>query len=79
MPWRAYREIGDPALRDAILEFYTDIVRGEKDHAADTAPRLVRLVRSLEKKETDPPRQERIRLLGDELSAMEQAQRAPPK
>lgn len=69
IPWRAYREIGDPALRDAILDFYQDIAEGEKEHAAETAPRILRLVESLEKKETDPGRIDRIRGMGDALRA----------
>jgi len=72
IPWRAYRDIDDPALRDAILDFYEDIVRGEKKHADETAPRILRLVDSLERKESDAARIERIRALTARLEALQE-------
>lgn len=75
IPWRAYADIEDPALRDAILDFYEDIARGGKRDAATTAPRITRTVESLEKKETDPIRRDRIRALAEELRALEAAAR----
>lgn len=73
IPWRAYGEIQDPALRDAILDFYGDIADGGKAYARETAPRILRLVDSLEKKESDPARLERIRALSAQLNALQEA------
>ncbi len=61
VPWRAYGEIEDAALRNAILDFFDDAASGEKLGSAATASRLVRIVSSLESKETDVARLERIR------------------
>ncbi len=63
VPWRAYSEIEDGALRDAILDFFEDAGAGEKLGSGSTAPRLARIVASLEAKESDPARQQRIRRL----------------
>ena len=71
IPWRAYRDIRDPALRDAILDFYDDIAAGEKTYAAQTASRILRLVESLSKKETDLARLERIRALAAKLRSLQ--------
>ncbi len=74
VPWRAYGQIDDGALRDAILDFFEDAASGEKLATAATAPRLARVVASLEAKETDDPdRRERIRLLAERLAALEPA------
>jgi hypothetical protein len=75
IPWRAYRDIQDPALRDAILDFYADIAAGEKRESRETAPRILRIVASLEQKESDPDRIERIRSLTERLQAMQDAAR----
>jgi hypothetical protein len=56
VPWRAYSEIDDGALRGAILAFFEDAASGEKLGTASTAPRLVRIVGSLRAKESDPRR-----------------------
>ncbi len=69
VPWRAYGETESASLRDAILDFFEDAGSGEKLHSAATAPRLARIVESLEKKEADPVRRERIRALTAALHA----------
>ena len=69
VPWRAYSEIEDPALRDAILDFFEDAASGEKLGSAATAPRLTRIVASLEKKEPNPARAARIRRLVASIDA----------
>jgi len=73
LPWRAYGEIDDPRLRDAILDFYEDAGTGEKLGAAATAGRLPRIVRSLAAKESDPERRARIEALADRIEAEAQA------
>jgi hypothetical protein len=60
VPWRAYSEIDDGPLRDAILDFFEDAASGEKLATARTAGRLTKIVASLEAKETDLPRRDRI-------------------
>ena len=65
VPWRAYSEVDDGALRDAILDFFEDAGSGEKLGSAATAPRLVPLVQSLERKESDPQRSARIRSISE--------------
>jgi hypothetical protein len=60
VPWRAYGEIRDPHLRDAILDFFEDAASGEKLGTAGTAPRVARVVASLERKEPDAARRARI-------------------
>lgn len=69
VPWRAYGEIEDAALRDAILDFFEDAASGEKLGTAATAPRLARIVGSLEKKEPNPDRAARIRGLAASIDA----------
>ncbi len=68
VPWRAYGEIEEGALRASILDFFEDAASGEKLGTAATAPRLAAIVRSLEAKETDPVRLERIRSLAAQLA-----------
>jgi hypothetical protein len=75
IPWRAYAGIEDPRLRDAILDFYADIARGEKRDAAVSAPRITRTVASLAKKEADPARLARIRALTARLRELEARER----
>lgn len=67
IPWRAYGETQNGPLRDAIIDFFEDAGSGEKLHSAVTAPRLADIVGSLEKKETDPARRDRIRTLSAAL------------
>ena len=63
VPWRAYGEISEPRLRDAILDFFEDVASGEKLATQRTRGRITRIVASLEKKETDPARLNRIRTM----------------
>lgn len=69
VPWRAYGEIQDPALRDAILDFFDDAGSGTKLGTARTVGRLVEIVRSLRRKETDPVRGARIEAMVARLRA----------
>jgi hypothetical protein len=75
IPWRAYGEIQEHALREAILDFFEDAARGGKLEAATTAGRLGPIVRSLERKEADPKRLARIRALAARIEA---AHGSPP-
>ena len=68
VPWRAYREIHDASLRDAILDFFADAARGEKPGSASTNARLAAIVESLEKRETNAARRERIRRIATRLA-----------
>jgi hypothetical protein len=68
VPWRAYGEVQDPALRGAILDFFEDAASGEKLLSDRTSGRLTRVVDSLAGKEQDPERQERIRVIVERLS-----------
>jgi hypothetical protein len=70
VPWRAYSEIDDGRLRDAILDFFEDAGTGEKLGTAATAPRLARIVASLEKKENDAVRIARIRELTARINTL---------
>jgi hypothetical protein len=70
VPWRAYGEIDDGALRDAILAFFEDAASGEKLGTASTAPRLAPIVGSLRAKESDPQRTARIDALVSRLEAL---------
>jgi hypothetical protein len=63
VPWRAYGETDNAPLRDAILDFFEDAGTGKKLMTAETAPRLERIVASLERKESDEARRQRIRSL----------------
>ncbi len=74
IPWKAYGLVPDPALRDAILDFFEDAGGGEKLASRGTAPRLARVVSSLEAKEQDPSRLERIRSLVLQLQEAEPQQ-----
>ena len=62
IPWRAYTDAGD-SLREAILDFFEDAATSEKLMARDTAGRIVPIVESLDPKEADPARRERIQRL----------------
>ncbi len=73
VPWRAYGEIDDPRLRDAILDFYEDAGTGTKLGASATAGRLVDIVGSLAAKEPSAARRERI----EALAALLESNRAP--
>jgi hypothetical protein len=69
VPWRAYGETEDARLRDAILDFFEDAGTGGKLHALATAPRLTRIVASLEPKEDDAVRSARIRQLASRIES----------
>jgi len=69
VPWRAYSEVSDPRLRDAMLDFFEDAASGEKLGTASTASRLARIVASLEEKESDPARKARIARLAGQIAA----------
>ncbi len=60
VPWRAYMEIEDGPLRDAILDFFEDVSTGAKAHSARTRGRLARIVGSLIPKEPDLARRARL-------------------
>jgi len=77
IPWRAYGEVEDPALRDAILDFYEDAGTSEKLGAAATAGRLARIVSSLAPKEADAARHQRIVALAAQLEALVPVEPAP--
>jgi hypothetical protein len=70
IPWRAYGETESSDLRNAILDFLEDAGTGGKLHTEATAPRLARVVASLERKESDPARAQRIRSIAAELEAL---------
>ena len=70
LPWKAYGEVPDPRLRDAILDFFEDVASGEKLHSAGTRSRLASIVASLESKESDRARLARIRALVAQLEAL---------
>jgi hypothetical protein len=63
VPWRAYGEIEDGPLRDAILDFFEDAATGDKLAAQQTAGRLERVIAALEPKEDDAARRQRIQRL----------------
>ena len=69
VPWSAYGRVEDAALREAILDFFEDAAVGGKLASAATAPRLLRTVASLERKETDAGRLDRIRGIVEALEA----------
>ena len=69
VPWRAYREVESAELRDAILDFFADTASAGKPSAARTAGRIAAIVASLEKREKDPVRRERIRAIAASLAA----------
>lgn len=64
VPWRAYGEVADPRVREAILDFFEDAATGDKLAARETAGRIGPIVSALERKEPDPERLRRIRILG---------------
>ena len=78
IPWRAYGEVQDGALRDAILDFFEDAGSGEKLGTAATAPRLASIVASLEPKEQNPERRARIQRLASRFEALDPAGRERP-
>ena len=77
VPWRAYREIEAPDLREAILDFFADAASGSKPASARTASRLGSIVRSLEQHETDTGRLARIRSIAGSLAVQAGGADAP--
>lgn len=71
VPWRAYGEVEEPRLREAILDFLEDAGTGEKLLARETAARIEPIVASLEEKEGDPGRRQRIARLRTRILAAE--------
>lgn len=69
VPWRAYMEIEDLALRTAIVEFFEDVATGEKRDTPRTMGRLAKIVESLTPKEPDPALRIRLELLTERLLA----------
>lgn len=67
VPWRAYGIVSEPALRDAILDFFEDVASGRERYSVATASRMAPIVRSLEAKEADPERSARIRAIAARL------------
>jgi len=63
VPWRAYMEIDDGPLRNAILDFFEDVSTGSKRDSSRTRGRLARIVESLIVKESDPDRKARLERL----------------
>lgn len=61
VPSRAYGEILDPKLRDAILDFFADISEAQQPGNRRSRVGLARTVASLENKEPNPERKARIR------------------
>ncbi len=68
VPWRAYGEVADPRVRDAILDFFEDAATGEKLLARETAGRIEAIVAALAPKESDPERLRRIERLRSRIS-----------
>lgn len=70
VPWRAYREIDDGELREAVLAFFEDAASGEKLGTRRTAPRLESVVASLAESEPDAARRARIDALSTRLAEL---------
>lgn len=70
IPWRAYGEVEDPSLREALLDFFEDAGTGAKLGASATAGRLARIVGSLARKEADTERRGRIEALAARLASL---------
>jgi hypothetical protein len=60
IPWGLYGEIPEPALRSVILDFYEDVLFGEKPGLEAVRGRYTRIVADLARKETDPELRARI-------------------
>jgi hypothetical protein len=79
VPWRAYGDVSDPQLRDAILDFFADVASGEKLATQRTRGRIVPIVASLESKEPDPGRRERILSIHHALEKAEASAESEPE
>jgi hypothetical protein len=77
VPWRAYGDVEDPRLRDAILDFYDDAASGEKLGSMASRGRLAEVVQSLADKEGDPHRRARIEAIASRMRAARPIDSAP--
>jgi hypothetical protein len=75
VPWRAYGGVKDPALRSSILDFYEDLLLGNKSGVRAARGRFTTTVESLLKWETDPGMRARIESLVAGASELERAGR----
>jgi hypothetical protein len=60
IPWGLYAEIPERGLRASILDFYEDVLFGEKPGLEAVRGRYTRVVADLSRKETDPELRARI-------------------
>jgi hypothetical protein len=60
IPWRLYGEIPEPGLRSIILDFYEDVLFGDKPGLEVVRGRYTRVVADLARKEADPQLRARI-------------------
>ncbi len=70
IPWRLYDGIEDPDLRAAILDFYEDVMFGNKPGLERVRGRYTRMVSDLVSKETDGGLRARIETLVDRGRAL---------
>ncbi len=73
--WRAYGEVDDPRLRSAILDFYEDMLLGNKPGLRAVRGRFTPTVESLLKWETQPELRARIEGLVAEASEFQRSGR----
>jgi hypothetical protein len=60
IPWRFYGEVPDTALRSVILDFFEDVLFGEKPGLSRVRGRYTRVVADLARKESDEALRTRI-------------------
>jgi hypothetical protein len=75
VPWRAYGEVDDSRLRSSILDFYEDLLLGNKPGLRAARGRFTPTVESLLKWETDPDLRARIEGLVAEASEFQRSGR----
>jgi hypothetical protein len=75
VPWRAYGEVADPRLRSSILDFYEDMLLGNKPGLRAARGRFTPTVESLLKWETEPELRARIEGLVGEASELRRSGR----
>lgn len=73
--WRAYGEVDDPRLRSSILDFYEDMLLGDKPGLRAVRGRFTPTVESLLKWETEPELRARIEGLVAEASELQRSGR----
>jgi hypothetical protein len=78
VPWRAYMEISDAQLRDAIVDFFADATSGRKTGSRPSIGRLIGILDSLATKEPDERRRLRIEALRDDLATRTAHERSSP-